>query len=321
MFDFFRNLGKSAAEKRQERVNAFLDGELSPQEARRFEAELDQDPELRTELAELRQIKRSLQQLPQVRAPRNYTLDPAVYGTPAPEPASQWLPALRVATALTAFFFILTVALDVFTVSEQVPLLSTGAQEAEVADVVVEEVEVEGEAVPVTKVVTEIAEEPVEEEVEMADDAAQLAPAPTEEAAASALAVEEGEEIAEEVPEEVEEEVAEEAVEEEAAEEGEETVAEADVADEDGAARATAVDETGAREPEVAAPAVVEETTTARFLEQDEGEAEIAEAPADMPAEVAVEVPDPSFSWLRVAQIALGLLLAGLLAAWALARR
>lgn len=315
MFDFFRNFGKSAAEKRQERVNAFLDGELSPQEARRFEAELDQDPDLRTELAELRQIKRSLQQLPQVRAPRNYTLDPAVYGTPAPEPASHWLPALRVATALTAFFFILTVALDVFTVSERAPLLSTGAQEAEVADVVVEEIEVEGEAVAVTKVVTEIAEEPVEEEVEMADDAAQLAPAPTEEAAASALAVEEGAEIAEE-PEEVEEEVAEEAV-----EEGEETVAEADVADEDGAARATIVDETGAREPEVAAPAVVEETATARFLEQDESEAEIAEAPADGPAEVAVEVPDPSSSWLRVAQIVLGLLLAGLLAAWALARR
>lgn len=327
MFDFFRNLAKSAPEKRQELVNAYLDGELTPKEARRFEVELDQDPALRAELAQLRQIKRSLQQLPQVRAPRNYTLDPAVYGAPAQQTASQWQPALRVATALTAFFFILTVALDVFTVSERAPLLSAGAQEAEVADVVVEEVEVEGEAVAVTRVVTEMAEEPVEEEVEMAEDAAELAPPPTDEAAASALAIEESEEAAaEEIPEEVEEEAA---VEE----------AEAEVADEDAAARATAAppgagggptslptpsaDESGARQAEVMgtpagteAAMAVDETATALFFERGEGEAEVAQAPEGAPVE-----PSPSLSLLRVAQIVLGLLLATLLVAWALARR
>lgn len=343
MFDFFRNLGKSAAEKRQELANAYLDGELSPREASRFEAELDQDPSLRAELAQLRQIKRSLQQLPQVRAPRNYTLDPAVYGVVAPEPASQWLPALRVATALTAFFFIITVALDVFTVSERAPLLSAGAQEAqeaEVADVVVEEVEVEGEAVAVTRVVTEMAEEPVEEEVEMAEDAAQLAPGPTEEAAASALAVEESAE-AEEVPEAVEEEAAaEEApeeLEEEAAEEVTAEEAVADVADEDEAARATAAppgagggptslptppaDEASARQAEVVATPSADETATALFFEQGEGGAEVAQAPEEAPVEVAVESTGLTLSRLRVAQIVLGLLLAGLLVAWALARR
>lgn len=331
MFDFFRNLAKSAPEKRQELVNAYLDGELTPKEARRFEVELDQDPALRAELAQLRQIKRSLQQLPQVRAPRNYTLDPAVYGVPAQQTASQWQPALRVATVLTAFFFILTVALDVFTVSERAPLLSAGAQEAEVADVVVEEVEVEGEAVAVTRVVTEMAEEPVEEEVEMAEDAAELAPPPTDEAAASALAIEESEEAAaEEIPEEVEEEAAGDVAVEEA---------EAEVADEDAAARATAAppgagggptslptpsaDESGARQAEVMgtpagteAAMAVDETATALFFERGEGEAEVAQAPEGAPVE-----PSPSLSLLRVAQIVLGLLLATLLVAWALAWR
>ena len=47
MFDFVRNLGKSADEKRQERLNAYVDGALSPAARQQFEQELAQDAALR----------------------------------------------------------------------------------------------------------------------------------------------------------------------------------------------------------------------------------------------------------------------------------
>ena len=119
MFDFLRNITKSAEEKRQERLNAFLDNALSQRERQQFERELVQDPALRADLEQLRWIKRNVQQLPRVRAPRNFILDPAVHKQQvkqrARKPSWQPYPALRVATALTAFFFILALALDLAT--------------------------------------------------------------------------------------------------------------------------------------------------------------------------------------------------------------
>ncbi len=116
MIDFIRNLSKPTAEKRQERANAYLDGALSAQERRKFEADLQRDAELRAELEALRWVKLSVQQAPRLRAPRNFILDPALYGQRA-RAGSGWslYPALRVATALTAFFFILALALDLAT--------------------------------------------------------------------------------------------------------------------------------------------------------------------------------------------------------------
>ncbi len=50
--DWLRNLTKSAAEKRQEMLNAYVDGRLSPQQQAQFEQELARDERLRDVLAE-----------------------------------------------------------------------------------------------------------------------------------------------------------------------------------------------------------------------------------------------------------------------------
>jgi hypothetical protein len=112
MLDILRHLTRSAEEKRQEQLNAYLDGELRGPAREQFEALLASDPALRAEVAQLRALKEQVAQLPRVRAPRNYTLDPARYGALASSPSFALYPALRVATVLTAFFLMLAVGLD-----------------------------------------------------------------------------------------------------------------------------------------------------------------------------------------------------------------
>lgn len=167
MLDFLRNLTKSAEEKRQERLNAYLDGELAPREERQFEQEMAQDAALRAEVEELRWTKTNVQRLPRVRAPRNFTLDPAVYGQTAPGPAWQAYPALRVATALTAFFFALAFVMDLLTPAgalDQPALRLLQGGEARVAETesAADEAaaEVEGAAEPEIAVQEAPAEEP-----------------------------------------------------------------------------------------------------------------------------------------------------------------
>jgi hypothetical protein len=176
MFDFLRNLTKSAPEKRRERLNAYLDGELSPRERRRFEQELEEDEALRASLDELRWIKLNVQQLPRVRAPRNFTLDPAVYGQRAPAPSWQLYPALRVATALTAFFFVLAVAADLLTPAGALSQPLAQLQAPQVSQVR----ELEGEANAVG------AEEAAEAE-SMAEPAEEVVEEPAEEEAAEPM--------------------------------------------------------------------------------------------------------------------------------------
>lgn len=115
MLDFLRDMRKSAAEKRQEQLAAYMDGALTPAQQRVFEQELAQDAELRADLADLRQLQQQLRSLPQRRAPRQFTLDPARYGRPQRQPLVQLYPALRVATAMTAVFFIISIVAGVFT--------------------------------------------------------------------------------------------------------------------------------------------------------------------------------------------------------------
>jgi anti-sigma factor RsiW len=112
MFDFWRNLTKSKAEKQQELLHAYIDNALSPARRQQFEAQLAQDAELRAEVASLRQIKQMVSALPRRPVPRNFTLEPARYGRPAPQPLLQAYPALRLATAMTAVLFVLLLALD-----------------------------------------------------------------------------------------------------------------------------------------------------------------------------------------------------------------
>ena len=101
MFDFLRNLTKSAEEKRHEQITAYLDDSLSSADRTHFEAALEQDASLQAELEQERAVKQALGQLPQRRVPRNFTLDPALYGRPARQPLIQAYPVLRAATGLT----------------------------------------------------------------------------------------------------------------------------------------------------------------------------------------------------------------------------
>lgn len=114
MLDYLRNLRKPVKEKQQEALNAYLDDTLTPQQRRQVEKALAADAELRVELDQLRAIKQMMRQLPQRRARRNFTLDPALYGRPRREPLIQAYPVLRTATVLTAFIFVFVIAANIF---------------------------------------------------------------------------------------------------------------------------------------------------------------------------------------------------------------
>jgi hypothetical protein len=112
MFDFWRNLTKSKAEKERELLHAYVDNALSPAERVRFEARLVEDADLQAEVESLRQVKQMMAAVPRRRVPRNFTLDPAQYGRPARQPLLQAQPALRLVTVLTAVIFIVVLAID-----------------------------------------------------------------------------------------------------------------------------------------------------------------------------------------------------------------
>ncbi len=184
MFDFLRNLRKSEEEKRQEALSAYLDGALTPAEKTRFEQLLAADEALRASLEEQRLIKASLGRLPRMRAPRNFTLDPARYGRPAPGTAERLYPIMSVATAVVAILFVAALVLDLTPVGGNrgaaAPRDDLGQSEAEIAEAPVLESEDRQTAVGEVEVeVTRIVE--AEEVVEM----------PAEEPAAAEMAVEE----------------------------------------------------------------------------------------------------------------------------------
>lgn len=64
-------------------LNAYLDGELDADEQAQLLRRLARDPELQAELRALRATKMLLGMAERVPVPRNFTLDPAVYGRPA----------------------------------------------------------------------------------------------------------------------------------------------------------------------------------------------------------------------------------------------
>ena len=96
-----------------ELLSAYLDGQLSPSEVARLEARLSSDTGLKAALADLRSTRGLLRRLPQRRAPRNFRLTPAMAGIKPPEPRAY--PIFRFATALAAFLFVASVALNALT--------------------------------------------------------------------------------------------------------------------------------------------------------------------------------------------------------------
>jgi anti-sigma factor RsiW len=114
MFDFLRDRTKSSTELNQEALSAYLDNALAPAERQRVEQLLAQDARLRAEVQQLRVLKQQLAQMPSRRVPRNFTLDPAIYGRPQRQPLLKLYPVLQGATALAALIFILVLGLGFF---------------------------------------------------------------------------------------------------------------------------------------------------------------------------------------------------------------
>ncbi|MCD4685618.1 MAG: hypothetical protein K8S97_06755 [Anaerolineae bacterium] len=67
-----------------ELLSAYLDGELADRERITLEQRLTHDSTLRQTLDDLRTTVAMLHDLPRLKAPCNFTLDPAVYGRPIP---------------------------------------------------------------------------------------------------------------------------------------------------------------------------------------------------------------------------------------------
>ena len=91
-----------------EKLSAYLDGQLKPDDEARLEARLQTDPELATVLRDLRQARGVLRQLPKRRAPRNFTLTPKMAGIKPPMPRSY--PVFRFATVMAALLLFFTLA-------------------------------------------------------------------------------------------------------------------------------------------------------------------------------------------------------------------
>jgi anti-sigma factor RsiW len=91
-----------------EKLSAYLDGQLKPSERARLESRLQSDPELASVLKDLRQARSILRQLPQRRAPRNFTVTPKMVGQKPPLPRSY--PVFRFATVLATLLLFFTFA-------------------------------------------------------------------------------------------------------------------------------------------------------------------------------------------------------------------
>lgn len=207
MFDFLRDLRKSEEERRQEALSAYLDNVLTPTERQRFEQQLASDDVLRAELEEQRLIKASMSRLPRMRAPRNFTLDPALYGRPVAATAARLYPVMRMATAVVAIMFVLVLVLDlgpfggfgqgsmaeapVPAAESEIAEAPAAAEEADLLEQAAERAIIAEEEIEVSRVVEaeEAVEEPAAEEP-LAMEAPAEEAATTQEYAADAVAEE-----------------------------------------------------------------------------------------------------------------------------------
>lgn len=205
----------------QERLSAYLDGELSPQEHRAVRQHLDACQSCLWHLDTLQQTVRWTRALPTVPTPRVFTIPAPARPVPAPRRGWGFVPLLQGATALVALLLVVMLAGDVLLISlapasapqpavmlEQAPApiqLTTVVQEREEAvaevEAVVEEVmppptpsalpEVGAlTEAPAEEPLSELAEERPQAEGEQAEKAAVVATAFPEEAPARAMAAE-----------------------------------------------------------------------------------------------------------------------------------
>lgn len=98
-----------------ELLSEYLDGRLKPSDSKNLETRLSSDPQLRAALNDLRQSRSLLRQLPQRRAPRNFTLSPKMAGIKTPEPHAY--PVLRFASILATLLFFASFAFNLVPMS------------------------------------------------------------------------------------------------------------------------------------------------------------------------------------------------------------
>ena len=91
-----------------EQLSALLDEKLNPADVARLQKQLENDPELRAIYEDLRQTRYLLRQLPQRRAPRNFTLKPSAARVRPPLP--RIFPAFRLASALASILLFFSLA-------------------------------------------------------------------------------------------------------------------------------------------------------------------------------------------------------------------
>lgn len=94
-----------------ELLSAYLDDELRPSQRQALEARLEHEPDLREQLQILRKTKVMVGYLPQLRAPRHYTLTPEMV-TVRPQKKQPLFATMRLASALAAFLLIVSFGVE-----------------------------------------------------------------------------------------------------------------------------------------------------------------------------------------------------------------
>lgn len=103
---------RSLPDRVLEQLSAYADGELAPAETRQLEEQLESRPAYREALQAFREAKELLTHIPEVRAPRSYTLTEEMAGVRA---GWSWLPSRQLATSLAALLLVVVVGVDAFT--------------------------------------------------------------------------------------------------------------------------------------------------------------------------------------------------------------
>ena len=126
-----------------EQLSAYLDGQLAPGEKRKLEERLRVRPELQAALDELGQTRALIRMAPRRKAPRNFTLTPAMVGDAGPSRKRSGggifslFPALSFASAVATLVLVATLIFEIGPGGLQTPAMETQTdlqQQAEGAD-------------------------------------------------------------------------------------------------------------------------------------------------------------------------------------------
>lgn len=124
------------SERDLELLSAYLDGELSDRDRHMLEQRLAAEADLRRSLDELRATVRLVGSLPRLKAPRNFTLDPAQFQRPAPwwERLFASGMALQLTGALGTAASIILIVLGLALSGQETPSLQDAAPSATLSE-------------------------------------------------------------------------------------------------------------------------------------------------------------------------------------------